>query len=134
MQPSTIEEEQAWEKYLYPSPKTDRLLFFNSVTAEMYNAAHSSKQTQFKNYFDGQHQFRWDVMQDIKSLDEIIHLYDQGVVPKKNIELDRYVNVPEDPSIKDVSHATRALRYVMNTHAKIDKLLNNVKQRNFAII
>ena len=133
LQPSTIEEKPAWEKYLYPSPKTDRLLFFNSVTAEIYNAAYSSKQSQFKNYLDGQRQFRWDVMQDIKSLDEIIHLYDQGVIPKENIKLDRYVNVPEDPSIKDVNHANRALRHVTSTHAKIDKLLDNLKQRNLQL-
>ena len=118
---------------MYPSPKTDRLLFFNSVTAEIYSAAHSSKQTQFKSYLDGQRQFRWDVMQDIKRLDEIIHLYDQGVIPKENIKLDRYVNVPEDPSIKDVNHANRALRHVMSTHAKIDKFLDNLKQRNLQL-
>ena len=133
LQPSTVDEKPAWEKYLYPSPKTDRLLFFNSVTAEIYSAAHSSKQTQFKSYLDGQRRFRWDVMQDIKRLDEIIHLYDQGVIPKENIKLDRYVNVPEDPSIKDVNHANRALRHVMSTHAKIDKLLDNLKQRNLQL-
>ena len=51
LQPSTVEEKPAWEKYLYSSPKTDMMLFFNSVTAEIYNAD------------------RYDVMQDIKSLD-----------------------------------------------------------------
>eukprot|EP00794_Sanderia_malayensis_P013500 gene13500-14903_t len=89
-------------------PKTDRLLFFNSVVAGIYNAAYSSKQTQCKNYLDGQRQFRWDVMQDIKSLeDEITHLYDQGAIPKENIKLDRYVNVPEDASIKDETKETK---------------------------
>ena len=58
---------------------------------------------------------------------------DQGEVPKENIKLDSYVNVPEDPSIKDVSHATRALRHVMNIHAKIDKLLYNLKQKNLQL-
>eukprot|EP00794_Sanderia_malayensis_P001759 gene1759-1960_t len=133
LQPSSVDEKPAWERYLYPSPKTDRLLFFNSVVAEIYNAAYSSKQTQFKNYLDGQWQFRWDVMQDIRSLDEIIYLYDQGVIPKENIKLDRYVNVPKDPSIKNVSHANRALRHVMSTHAKVDKLVNTLKQRNLQL-
>ena len=72
-------------------------------------------------------------MQDIKSSDEIIHLYDQSVIPKANSKLDRYVNVPEDPSIKDVNHANRALRHVISTHTKIDKLLDNLKQRNLQL-
>ncbi len=33
----------------------------------------------------------WDVIQDIKRLDEVIHLHDQGMVPKENIKLDRYI-------------------------------------------
>ena len=72
-------------------------------------------------------------MQDITSLDEVIHLYEQGVIPKENIKLDRYVNVPEDPSIKDVSHANSALRHVMSTNAKIDKLFDNLKLINLQL-
>eukprot|EP00112_Aurelia_sp_Birch-Aquarium-sp1_P008141 Seg1893.8 transcript_id=Seg1893.8/GoldUCD/mRNA.D3Y31 product="hypothetical protein" pseudo=true protein_id=Seg1893.8/GoldUCD/D3Y31 len=42
-----------------------------------------------------------DMIQDIKRLEEVLKLYDHGVVPKENIKLDKYVHVPEDPSLQD---------------------------------
>ena len=42
----------------------------------------------------------------------------------------RYLEMPTDPTLKDVSHAGRALEYVKSTCAKSDELFEMPKKRN----
>jgi hypothetical protein len=56
--------------------------------------------------------------------------YEEGLIPKENIMITRYLEMPTDPTLKDVSHAGRALEYIKSTCAKSDELLEMLKKIN----
>ena len=89
--------------------------FFNEVTGEIYNFAYVVKHSQFRNYLNGQQQFCWNVIKQIYKLAATWQCYVDGIIPKDNISLRRYTDMPVDPNVKDVSHVSRALRNVTTT-------------------
>eukprot|EP00112_Aurelia_sp_Birch-Aquarium-sp1_P001967 Seg1216.4 transcript_id=Seg1216.4/GoldUCD/mRNA.D3Y31 product="hypothetical protein" protein_id=Seg1216.4/GoldUCD/D3Y31 len=105
------------------------MAFFNDVTREIYESAYSYKQTQFNSYLNGQRLFRWDVMQNIESIKTVVCSYDEGVIPKENISFERYLVLPVDPEIKDLSLASRASTHIIATKQKIDQLLTQLQKR-----
>ena len=57
--------------------------------------------------------------------------YEEGLIPKENIMIKRYLEMPTDPTLKDVSHAGRALKHIKSTCiSKSDELLEMLKKRN----
>jgi hypothetical protein len=56
--------------------------------------------------------------------------YEEGLIPKENIMIKRYLEMPTDPTLKDVSHAVRALEHIKSTCAKSDELLEMLKKIN----
>ena len=123
-----------WQCYLYPAPKTERLKFFNQVTQEIYESAYVAKQTQFRDYLNGQRQFRWNMMQETEKLESIWQCFEKGIIPKENIQLSRCSSVPEDPNVKDVSHVSRVLKHVTATISMLDKQEKLLRNRLSAII
>ena len=57
-----------WQFYLYPPPKSARLQFFNEISKEIYEFAYVAKQSQFKDYLNGQRQFHWKMMKQMEKL------------------------------------------------------------------
>ena len=119
-----------WQKFLKPHPKTDKMRFYNGITKEIYESAYVGLQTRFATYLNGQQQFRWDVTERIRRLKAVLANYEQGLIPKENIMIKRYLQMPADPTVKDVSLASRAFEHVKSTCAKSDELLEMLKKRN----
>jgi hypothetical protein len=119
-----------WQKLLKPHPKTDKMRFYNDVTREIYESAYVPLQTRFASYLNGQQQFRWDVTEKIKKLEAVLTSYEEGLIPKDNIMIKRYLEMPTDPTLKDLSHAGRAMEHIKPTCAKSDELLEMLKKRN----
>jgi transposase len=104
--------------------------FYNDVTREIYESAYVPLQTRFASYLNGQQQFRWDVTEKIKKLEAVLTSYKEGLIPKDNIMIKRYLEMPTDPTLKDLSHAGRAMEHIKSTCAKSDELLEMLKKRN----
>ena len=51
---ATVVEKKLWEKYLIPNVKSDRLIYFNSITKAVYESAFVGKQSTFQAYLEGQ--------------------------------------------------------------------------------
>ena len=51
---TNIVEKETWEKFLIPNVKSERLMYFNSITKEVFQSAYISKQCRFQAYLDGQ--------------------------------------------------------------------------------
>ena len=82
---------------------------------EIYQSAFVQKQSQINSYLNGQRQFRWDMKQKIPKLEAVASSYSSGVIPKENIYFSKYLQVPEDVSVKDVSFANRAASHITDT-------------------
>ena len=119
-----------WQKFLKPHPKTDKMRYYNDVTREIYESAYVPLQTRFASYLNVQQQFRWDVTEKIKKLEAVLTSYEEGLIPKDNIMIKRYLEMPTDPTLKDLSHAGRAMEHIKSTCAKSDELLEMLKKRN----
>ncbi|CAB3995990.1 Hypothetical predicted protein [Paramuricea clavata] len=105
--------------------------FYNDVTREMYDSAYVPLQNRFATYLNSQQQFCWDVTEKIKNkLEAVLTSYEEGLIPKENIMIKRNLEMPTDPTLKDVSHAGRALEHIKSTCAKSDELLEMLKKRN----
>ena len=104
--------------------------FYNGITKEIYESAYVALQTRFATYLNGQQQSRWDVTERIRRLKDVLANYEEGLIPKENIMIKRYLQMPADPTVKDVSLASRAFEHVKSTCAKNDELLEMLKKRN----
>lgn len=129
MQPTGDKEKKPWAKYLKPEPKTERMKYFNDVTKEIYESAFVHKQTQFLSYLNGQRQFRWDTKQKIEKLQSITKSYEEGIIPKENIFFNKYLTMPEDVTLKEVSFANRAASHISGTRQAADELLELMQNR-----
>ena len=56
---SPILELKGWEKYLYPHPKTPRMLFYNELIPVLYDASYGVVPN-FEEYLRDQISFRWE--------------------------------------------------------------------------
>ena len=123
------EDVKPWAKFLKPSPKTKKMLYFNDVTQQIYESAYTSKQTQFSTYLNGQRLFRWDTKQNIEKFEAIVNCYVQCVIPKENIRFHNYHKLSGDATLKDLSLARRAYNHISTTKLAIDTLLLKVQNR-----
>ena len=85
------------------------------------------KHSQFRNYLNGQQQFRLNVIKQIEKLVSTWQCYEDGIISNENISLRRYTNLPVDPN--DVSQVSRALRHVTTTMSLLheqEKFLRNI--------
>ena len=68
----------------------------------------------------------------IEKLADIVSSYKSGLIPKENIDCDRYREFPADVKIEDVNKSQRAIQHINNTMCEIreekDKLLNRKKE------
>ena len=111
-------EKKAWARFLKQNPKTKKMTFFNDVTREIYKSAYRYKQSQFNSYLNGQRLFRWDVTKKIENIKTVVCSYEKGIIPKENISFHRYLLLPVDPNVKDLSLASRALNHTTATKHK----------------
>ena len=118
-----------WTKFLKPNPKTEKMQYFNEVTQQIYESAYISKQAQFSTYLNGQRLFRWETKQKIDRIEGIINSYVEGVIPKENILLHKYLKLPDDGNLKDLSLAGRAHNHICRTKLAIDELLLKLQNR-----
>ena len=70
-------------KFLKPHPKTDKMRFYNSITKEIYESAYVALQTWFVR---------------IRRLKAVLANYEEGLIPKENIMIKRYLQMPADPT------------------------------------
>ena len=103
--------------------------FFNEVKGEIYNSAYVVKQSQFRNYLNGQRQIRWNVIKQIYKLATTWQCYEDGIIPKENISLRRYTGMPVDHNVKDVSHVSRSLRHVTATMSLLSEQVKFLRNR-----
>ena len=99
---TAADSKPPWHKFLKPHPKTNKIRFYNDVTKEIYESAYVVKQSQFESCLNGQQQFRWDITQEIRNLEGILRSYEEGLIPKENTMIKRYLEMPDDPTLKDV--------------------------------
>lgn len=130
---TAVDSKFPWHKVFKPHPKTNKIRFYNDVTREIYESAYVGKQSQFASYLNGQQQFRWDVTEKIRNLEGVLRSYEEGLIPKESIMIKRYLEMPDDPTLRDVSHASRALEHVKSTFVKTDELLEMLKKRNLEL-
>ena len=102
-----------WEKFYIPNVKTNRLTYYNSITENVHKSAYAKKQSSFQAYLEGQRKFRWGVKVELENVQKIFESYQSGVVPKENINLERYqsASVP-DVKVEDVGKCQRACKHV----------------------
>ena len=106
---ANTEEEQPWNKFLIPDPKSKQLIYFNSLTEQIYKSAYVGRQSGFQAYLNGQRKFRWEVLNKIKNFEKDMLSYKEGIIPKENIDYLRYQEYPDDVKINDVAKCRRAL-------------------------
>ena len=127
-----VNEEEPWQKYLIPNVKSERLVYFNTLTKEVYLSAYPSKQSRFQAYLLGQRQFRWGVECSLEKLQNVVSSYKNGVILKENIDCLRCREFPENVKVEDVCKSQRALDNIKTTINNInkekDKLLNRKKE------
>ena len=68
-------------------------------------------------------------MQKVENIKTVVCSYDEGIIPKENISFNRYLLLPVDPDVKDLSLASRALNHIIATKQKIDQLLTQLQKR-----
>ena len=51
------DKKHEWEKYLYPFPKTERMVYYNKVVKDICETCHRLKP---QTYIREQQSFRWD--------------------------------------------------------------------------
>ena len=124
--------KEPWQKFSIPNVKSKRLIYHNQLTKEIYLSAYTSKQSGFQAYLNGQRQFRWNMKCSIEKLADIVSSYKSGLIPKENIDCDRYREFPADVKLEDVNKSQRAILHINNTMCEIrkvkDKLLNRKKE------
>ena len=86
--------------------------FYNEITKEIYLSAYQYKQSQFIGYLNGQRQFRWEVQQKINTFQSATGSYEAGLIPKENISFHKYLSLPENIILKNVSLCSRAHQHV----------------------
>lgn len=91
---ASIVEKQAWNKFLIPNVKIERLRYFNNITRGVYESAFVGKQTGFQAYLDGQRRFRYGIKSKCDALQNIYSSYQEGLIPKQNICWKRYNDFP----------------------------------------
>lgn len=97
--------------------KTDRLTYYNSITENVYKSAYSKKQSTFQAYLEGQRKFRWGIKVELENVQKVFESYKSGVVPKENINLERYraAAIPTDVKVEDVGKYQRAWKHMDGT-------------------
>lgn len=73
--------------------------------------------------------FRWDTRQEIAKIEAIEASYAAGIIAKENIFFQKYLSVPEDITVKDVSFASRAACHITKTRKSLDELLDVLHKR-----
>ena len=127
-----IMDKEPWQKFTMPNAKSKSLIYHDQLTKEIYLSAYTSKQSGFQAYLNGQRHFRWNMKCSIEKLADIVSSYKSGLIPKENIDCDRYREFPADVKIEDVNKSQRAILHINNTMCEIrkekDKLLNRKKK------
>ena len=118
-------EKEPWERFLIPCAKSDRLVYFNSITKAVYQSAFVGKQSGFRAYLDGQRKFRYDVTIKSKHFQNITASYEEAIIPKDNIAWKRYLQFPSDVKFEDVGKCARAVEHFNGTI----KLLNELQEQ-----
>jgi hypothetical protein len=122
-------EKEAWEKFLIPNVKSERLIYFNSITREVFQSAYVAKQSRFQPYLDGQRRFRYGVKTKSDGLQKTISSYKEGVIPKQNINWHRYKDFPSDVKVDDVSKSHRAVEHFKETLQSLNALHDQLLAR-----
>jgi hypothetical protein len=55
--------------------------------------------------------------------------YEEGIIPKDNIYFNKYLSLPIDISLKDVSFANRALKHITASRGTADGVLEFSQNR-----
>lgn len=74
-------KKNEWEKYLYPFPKTERMVYYNKVVEDICKTCHRLKP---QTYIREQQSFRWDTKVKLQKLNKALNFYhnDASGVPK----------------------------------------------------
>ena len=125
-----VKTVKPWEKFYIPNVKTDRLTYYNSITENVYKSAYAKKQSSFQAYLEGQRKFRWSIKVELENIQKILESYQSGVVPKENINLERYqsASIPTDVKVEDVGKCQRACKHVDGTLLSV----RNMKEKLMA--
>ncbi|XP_028418316.1 uncharacterized protein LOC114543598 [Dendronephthya gigantea] len=112
-----VKNVKPWEKFYIPNVKTDRFTYYNSITENVYKSAYSKKQSSFQAYLEGQRKFRRGIKVELENIQKVFESYQRGVVPKENINLERYqfAAIPADVKVEDVSKCQRAWKHMEGT-------------------
>ena len=75
------DEKHEWEKYLYPFPKTERMVYYNKVVKDICETCHRLKP---QTYISEQQSFRWDTKDKLRELNKAVNFYhnDASGIPK----------------------------------------------------
>ena len=75
------DKKHEWEKYLYPFPKTERMVYYNKVVKDICETCHRLKP---QTYISEQQSFRWDTKVKLRELNKAVNFYhnDASGIPK----------------------------------------------------
>lgn len=124
-----VVEKSPWEKFLIPNVKSDRLIYFNSITKSVYESAFTVKQSTFQAYLDGQRRFRYGVVTKCKNLENVLSSYKEGIIPKENINWKRYQEFPSEVRIEDVSKSERVEKHFNGTIKSLNDICEHLSAR-----
>ena len=126
---ASIVEKQAWNKFLIPNVKTERLRYFNNITRGVYESAYFGKQTGFQAYLDGQRRFRYGIKLKCDALQNIYSSYQEGLIPKQNICWKRCNDFPSDVKVDDASKSQCAVEHFNGTISSLKSLKDQLLSR-----
>ena len=75
------DKKNEWGKYLYPFPKTERMVYYNKVVKDICETCHRLKP---QTYIREQQSFRWDTKVKLRELNKAVNFYhnDANGIPK----------------------------------------------------
>ena len=120
---------EPWQKYIIPNVRSERLMYHNQLTKEIYLSAYSCKQSGFQSYLNCQRQFRWSTKCSLAKLQNIVSNYKCGLIPKENINCARYKELPTDVKVEDVNKIQRAIQHINNTLCEVKKERQTFEQK-----
>lgn len=69
----SVPAKKPWEKYLYPHPKTERMVFYNRIIEDIHMS--TSGHIKHESYLREQQSFRWNVHVRLERLSQKVEFY-----------------------------------------------------------
>lgn len=119
----SVPEKKPWEKYLYPHPKTERMVFYNKVIEDIHMS--TSGHAKHESYLREQQSFRWNVQVQLENLSKKVEFYNN---PASSIPA--YRKIAKDNIKKCNKNVCNSLLCkVDNSVSDAEKLDGELKQR-----